>query len=357
MMVEMKRSAGPVLGLRWLVAVALLLASAWVMAADQCPALRGKQGDSEVATRIAAIACDEHLRWNRPFIDADGRLASSAVYEAESRGLQDGGSPWRRVAFYWQSTGLLSPMASKSGATDCNYAINSSYPGLGCRGFVVDNPWSAAFITWVMQRAGVPGFVSSASHFDYVRAARSNPARSPYLFLDPMATAPAVGDLLCYVRTNRVYGFRGLADTIDGGTSGLAMHCDAVVAANPGGDGKAYAIGGNVQQAVTMRQFNLNASGQLWGVPQRTEGDVECSPDTQAACNFNRQDWAVLLKLKSQAELALIGPVQPPTYMPNQAVPQTCCVNCVVGSGVPRCPAPGQPPLQPQSQGQLQGSE
>ena len=67
--------------------------------------------------------------------------------------------------------------------------------------------------------------------------------------------------------------------------------------------------------------------------------------------------WAVLLKLKSQAELALIGPVQPPTYMPNQAVPQTCCVNCVVGSGVPRCPAPGQPPLQPQSQGQLQGSE
>ena len=135
------------------------------------------------------------------------------------------------------------------------------------------------------------------------------------------------------------------------------MHCDAVVAANPGGDGKAYAIGGNVQQAVTMRQFNLNASGQLWGVPQRTEGDVECSPDTQAACNFNRQDWAVLLKLKSQAELALIGPVQPPTYMPNQAVPQTCCVNCVVGSGVPRCPAPGQPPLQPQSQGQLQGSE
>ena len=355
MMVEMKRSAGPVLGLRWLVAVALLLASAWVMAADQCPALRGKQGDSEVATRIAAIACDEHLRWNRPFIDVDGRLASIVVYEAESRGLQDGGSPWRRVAFYWQSTGLLSPMADKSGATDCNYAINGAYPGLGCRGFVVDNPWSAAFISWVMQRAGVPGFVTSASHFDYVRAARKNPARSPYLFLDPMAHAPAVGDLLCYVRTNRVYGFTGLSTTIDGGATGLAMHCDAVVATNPGGDGKAYAIGGNVQQAVTMRQFNLNANGQLWGVPQRTEGDVECSPETPSACNFNRQDWAVLLKLKTQAELALIGPVQPPTYLPNQTVPQTCCVNCVVGSGVPRCPAPGQP--QPQQQIQLQGSE
>ena len=344
--------------LRWSLVPCLLAATGNALAADQCPMLRSQQSDPEVATRIAAVACDEHIRWRRPFITTDGRLAGAVVWEGEGNGLQDGGSPWRQVAAYWQTSGLLSQMAYKPGAGDCSYATaNPGYPGLGCRGFVIDNPWSAAFVSWVMQRAGVPGFVSSGGPYDYVRAARSNPARSPYLFLDPMATAPAVGDLLCYVRTNRVYGFRGLADTIDGGASGLAMHCDAVVAANPGGDGKAYAIGGNVQQAVTMRQFNLNASGQLWGVPQRTEGDVECSPDTQAACNFNRQDWAVLLKLKSQAELALIGPVQPPTYMPNQAVPQTCCVNCVVGSGVPRCPAPGQPPLQPQSQGQLQGSE
>lgn len=357
MVVETKRSRMRALWLQRLAGVGLLLASGWAMAADKCPALRGRQSDPEVATRIAAIACDEHVRWNRPFIDAQGRLASSTVYEAESLGLEDGSSPWRRVAFYWQSAGLLSPMAAKAGAGDCNYAVNSTYPGHGCRGFVVDNPWSAAFISWVMQRAGVPGFRSSASHFDYVRAARVEPERSPYRFLDPMAAAPAVGDLLCYVRTNRVYGFRGLADTIDGGASGLAMHCDAVVAANPGGDGKAYAVGGNVQQAVTMRQFNLNASGQLWGVPQRTEGDVECSPDTQGACNFNRQDWAVLLKLKPQAELALIGPVQPPTYLPSQAAPQACCVNCVVGSGIPRCPAPGQPPLQSPTQGQLQGSE
>lgn len=355
MMVETKRRGRPAQGLQWLAACALLLAASAAMAADQCPALRGRQSDPEVATRIAAIACDEHMRWNRPFIDAQGRLASSTVYEAESLGLQEGGAPWRRVAFYWQSSGLLSPMASRAGASDCNYAVNSTHPGLGCRGFVVDNPWSAAFISWVMQRAGVPGFRSSASHFDYVRAARVEPERSPYRFVDPMAAAPAVGDLLCYVRTNRVYGFRGLADTIDGGVSGLAMHCDAVVASNPGGDGKAYAVGGNVQQAVTMRQFNLNASGQLWGVPRRTEGDVECSPDTQGACNFNRQDWAVLLKLKPQAELALIGPVQPPTYLPNQATPQACCVNCVVGSGIPRCPAPGQPPQS--QQGQFQGTE
>ena len=341
--------------MRHLVAYSLLLASGHALAADQCPSLSQRQADPQVATRIAAVACDEYQRWNRPFIDADGRLASAAVYEAEDRGLKDGGSPWRRVAFYWQSAGLLSQMGFKPGSTDCSYAAASpSYPGLGCRGFVIDNPWSAAFISWVMQRAGVPGFLSSASHFDYVRAARRNGAGSPYLFVDPMAATLATGDLLCYVRTNRVYGYQGLAAAIDGGATGLPMHCDAGVAR---GDGKAYAIGGNVQQAVTLRILNLNANGQLWGVPQRTDGDVECSPDTQGACNFNRQDWAVLLKLKSQEELARIGPVQPPSFLPSQPVPQQCCVNCVVGSGVPRCPAAGQAPPVQASPAQPQGSE
>ncbi len=318
----------------------LLVMSGGAFAVDLCPGLSQRQADQQVATRIAAVACDEHLRWNRPFIDADGRIVSASSYEAEGGGLRDGGGPWRRVAFYWQTAGLLGQMSHRSGASDCGYAAqNAGYPGLGCRGFVVDSPWSAAFISWVMQRAGVPAFRSSASHFDYVRAARTNPAGSPYLFMEPRTTPPATGDMLCYVRTNRVYGYQGLGTTIDGGANGLAMHCDVVVAAV---GGKAYLVGGNVQQAVTMRMVNLNASGQWWGLPQRTEGDVECSPDTPAACNLNRQDWAVLLKLKPQAELAKLGPVTPPTFLPQQSVPQTCCVNCVVGSGVPRCPAQGQ---------------
>src|SRR5690606_17074751 len=244
---------------RLLAVACLWLVGGSALAADPCPSLARRQADPQVATRVAAVACDEHLRWNRPFIDADGRLASAAAYEAEDRGLQDGGGPWRRVAFYWQSSGLLSPMGFKPGASDCAYAAgNPAYPGLGCRGFVVDSPWSAAFISWVMQRAGVPGFKSSASHFDYVRAARIDPAGSPYRFLDPRSTPPATGDLLCYVRATRVYGFEGLAAAIDGGAGGLQMHCDVVAAA---GGGRAYAIGGNVQQAVTMRMLNLNAGG------------------------------------------------------------------------------------------------
>ncbi len=330
---------------RGLIGLCLLAFAGSALAADPCPTLRSGQSDESVATRVAAAACDQHVRWRRPFITSEGRLASSAVAEGESLGLEGGGAPWRQVAMYWRDAGLLE-RTSANGASDCVYASsNASYPGLGCRGFVIDKPWSAAFVSWVMKRAGVPGFRHSSAHYDYLRAARSNPAGSPYRLLDPASSPLATGDMLCYVRTNRVYGHQGLTAAIDGGAEGLNTHCDIVVAANPGGDGKLYLVGGNVQQAVTMRVLNLNSNGRIWGLPQRSDGEVECSPDTPAACNFNRQDWAALLQLKPQAELAALGPVGPPSFLPDaDATPrQACCVNCVVGSGVPRCASQAQP--------------
>ncbi|MGV8921924.1 MAG: DUF2272 domain-containing protein [Thermomonas sp.] len=323
----------------------LLALSGGSAASDQCPLLRSRQADPDIATRIAAVACHEHMDWYRPFIDSDGRLASSTVVEAESTDLQSGAGPaWLRVAAYWRDAGLLQQMGGRQGATECAYASpTGGMPAQACRAFVVDQPWSAAFISWTMQRAGVPGFLSSASHFDYVRAARSNPQGSPYLFLDPQATVPAAGDMLCYVRTNRVYGHAGLAEAIDGGAKGLRMHCDIVVATNPGGGSRAYLVGGNVQQAVTMRVLNVNATGRFWNLPMRSQGDVSCSPDAPAACNFNRQDWAVLLKLKPQAQLALMPPAR---MLPPPRVPvgqPTCCVRCVLGAvpEIPRCPVDG----------------
>lgn len=331
--------------LKSIVGLLLLALTGSASASDQCPALRSRQSDPDIATRIAAVACDEHMDWYRPFIDSDGRLASSTVVEAESRDLQSGAGPaWLRVAAYWRDASLLQQMGSHPGAVECSYAAPGSVmPAQACRSFVVDQPWSAAFISWTMQRAGVPGFQSSPSHFDYVRAARKNPQGSPYLFLDPQTAMPAAGDMLCYVRTSRVFGYAGLAETIDGGAKGLKMHCDIVVAANPGGDSRAYLIGGNVQQAVTMRVLNLNATGRFWNLPMRSQDDVACSPDAPASCNFNRQDWAVLLKLKPQAQLALMPPAKmlPP---PRGTSPQpTCCVRCVVGAvpEIPRCPVEG----------------
>ncbi len=321
-----------------------------VHAADVCPTARQQQFSPDIATRVVAIACNENVLWYRPFIDANGRIASTTVSEGEADRLGDGGTEaWRRVAGYWIDSGLLSGMGGFPGASDCAYAGSDRYPSSACRAFIIDQPWSAAFVSYVMAKAGVPGFRPSASHFDYVRDAYLHPDESAFQYLDPSSARPAAGDLLCYVRTSsRSYGYEGLVSSLGAGGGSLPMHCDIVVAANPDNDGLAYSIGGNVQQGVTMRLLHLNRSGNFWGLPQRTVGATACSPDAPSSCDFNRQDWSVLLKLKSPSALAQLPS---PAYngVPSRGVlqanpsPQVCCVNCVVGNNVPRCPDPQHP--------------
>lgn len=335
---------------RLIFAALSLAASAAATAADICPTARQQQFSADTATRIAAVACNEHHLWYRPFIDTDGRVASATVWEGEGSRLDDGATEaWRRVATYWRESGLLWQMTRFPGASDCGSAASGGgYMTSSCRTFVIDNPWSAAFVSYVLTKANVPGFRASASHFDYVRDAYLHPQEAAYQFLDPAATSPGSGDLLCYVRIpSRAYGHEGLKGAIDSGITGLNMHCDVVVAANPGNDGKAYLVGGNVQQGVTMRLLPINRSGLLWALPRRLGVEPLCSPDSVASCNFNRQDWSVLLKLKSPAALAqLPRAMQDASAYPNTmqpAAPSTkCCVNCVVGANppVPRCPVP-----------------
>lgn len=327
-----------------------LLAAIPVHASDVCPIARQQQFAADIATRIVAIACNENMLWYRAFIDANGRVASTTVSEGEASRLGDGATEaWRRVAGYWRDSGLLPRMEGFAGASDCAYAGSDRYPSATCRAFIIDQPWSAAFVSYVMAKAGVPGFRPSANHFDYVRDAYLHPDDSAFLYLDPATARPTAGDLLCYVRIpSRAYGYEGLMSALGAGNGSLSMHCDIVVAANPGNDGLAYSIGGNVQQGVTMRMLHLNRNGNFWGLPQRAAGSPACSPDAPSSCDFNRQDWSVLLKLKAPAVLAQL-PARTYDSVPSQGVfppnpsPQTCCVNCVVGSGVPRCPNPTHP--------------
>lgn len=332
----------------WIVFHILMLASATANAADVCPGLDQQRAAPEVATRIAAYACHEHGLWYRPFIDRNGRIANSAITEAEAQPLGDGQTEaWRRVAGYWQQSGVLRQVGQLPGASECEGAAAGNYPSPACRGFVIDNPWSAAFISWVMRKAGVPGFRASASHITYVRDAYQRPETSAYQFVDPAHAKPGAGDMLCYVRNgNRTYGYEGLSSVVSAGGAGLEMHCEIVVAASPGNDNTAYLISGNLQQAVIMRLLPLNRNGEFWGLPQRTGAESLCAPDNESACNFNRQDWAVLLKLKPADVLAKLpgaaslAPVPPE---PSATQAPTCCVHCVVGSGVPRCPPTGEP--------------
>ena len=329
--------------LAMLAAMAGIMAIGPALAADPCPLLRAQQSAPDIATRIAAVACEEHQAWHRPFIDEEGRLAGSVVREAESALLANGQPAWQRVADYWRGSGLLGQVMQRQGAADC-VGAGTGQGAAACRAFVVDTPWSAAFVSWVMRRAALPGFGASASHVDYVRAAYRDPEGSAYRIADPRAARPRRGDLLCYVRVpGRSYGFAGLATLLSGDGGGLGMHCDVVVSAGEDGGPAARLVGGNVLDGVTMRMLPLTAGGYFANLPTRLEGDAACSPDAPAACSANRQDWAALLQLRPQAELASLAPpprVEGPTSVP--AAPR-CCVHCVVGAGVPRCAAGESP--------------
>lgn len=324
-----------------------LFAAPWIARASGCVSAQ-PAGTGVEAAKIAAIACRENALWYSPFIDANGRLASNTVSEAEGARLGDGVTPaWMRVVEYWRGSGLLSRMQQFAGASDCNYVGGGGYSSPQCRAFVIDQPWSAAFVSWVMVQAGLPGFDPSASHFGYVDDAFRG-GTSPYRFADPDQVPATVGDLLCYVRSNAtLLGFNGLSAFLArGGPGALNMHCDIVVSVQ---SGMLSLVGGNVLQGVTMRLVPVNRNGLPWNLPRGTGSNTTCWPSNPDGCSFNRHDWSVLMKLRPDAELTTLpgamqvpgAPIAPP---PNQQ----CCVNCVVGSGIPRCPNPNAPSLSPQ---------
>lgn len=315
--------------------MALMLAGA--LAAGRAKASDGCAGTDtgDTASRIAQIACAEHALWYSPFIDENGRLAQMRISEAESLRLRDGSTPaWRRVVAYWQGSGVDWPPHGLSPQADCFGPANER--NALCRTFLIDTPWSAVFVSWVMGRAGVPGFERSSRHVDYVRQAWRDGASGPYRLADPDAEPPSVGDLLCFARTGQAYGTAGFRRWLESGGGHLAMHCDIVVSTTRA---RARLVGGNVLQGVTMRVFPLNGTGRFWSLPRRAGTEPECSPATPAACNLHRQDWVALLKLNPAANVR----------MPGLAPPVHCCQVCQlpIPAGMQRCPAPSAAPAPP----------
>ncbi|CAA9319729.1 MAG: hypothetical protein AVDCRST_MAG71-1199 [uncultured Lysobacter sp.] len=319
---------------RVLLATALL--AACITTGDAVAARCGSDASGraipDVAARIAAVACAEHRLWFEPFIDLKGRLASVHISEAESAELADGITPaWRRVTAYWQASGVQWPPSGYTDGADCFGTLDEGAQASLCRTFLLDTPWSAVFVSYVMRQAGVQGFRASTRHVDYVRDAQLAGSAGPFRLVDPESEAPAPGDLLCFTRLpDQAFGHDEFVDWLQRPFSGaLAMHCDIVVAVDRN---HARLIGGNVLHGVTMRMLPVNRSGRFWSLAGRTAQAPACTPDRPDACDFNRQDWVALLKL---------NPVSAPTAPP--ASP--CCEVCALPmpAGMQRCPIPTAP--------------
>jgi hypothetical protein len=317
--------------LPWLFAA--LFGIAGPAAAIEVCDLPPRYGLSQAAIAIVRNACNEHRLWQQPFIDGNGRVASLSVTEAENQHLADHGLiAWQRVASYWRDSGTLAPMARIAGASSCMALDGQRYSASDCRGFLIDNPWSAAFVSWVMTQAGVAGFTRSPRHIDYIRAAYQDPGSGPYQFSDPSSEKPAPGDLLCRLRDrDNSTGYTELRNALGRGSAiHWKSHCDIVIAANVGGDRTLYLIGGNVLNTVMLRKLPLDRSGRLLlaqADQPASDASQQCSPANEELCDFNQHDWAALLKLRAEASVlaqpSATTPAATPTPTPAGIPPET----------------------------------
>jgi hypothetical protein len=273
--------------------------------------------------RAIRIACDEYALWGKPMIDSQGHLIQIGPMEGETDKLTNGEMAWTRVLYYWTAGVGVDYLY---GLDDFS-AYSSNDKNAFIRTRIIDNPWSGAFISYVMKSAGFnrSEFALNDGHIRYIKpafaatlAGKHNEAND-YAFTaqNPLSTRISVGDLICYAREGRyVYGVRGFNDWLMvhyNDDRSLKTHCDIVVGV---AKNRAYSIGGNVAQSVTMRQLNLNSKGFLSSkhilpvtqideswlanvLDHENETLPACEPISGVNCDMNRKDWVILLKARS----------------------------------------------------------
>jgi hypothetical protein len=118
-------------------------------------------------------------------------------------------------------------------------------------------PWSSAFISFVVRKAGYTAFKFSTAHADYIndsiRKRNANDAAADYWGFRLNEHRPQLGDL--------VAGWRLQPVTFDTRPNGFfPSHTDVVVEVHRD---KVRTIGGNVAHSVSMKSFTLDANGFL----------------------------------------------------------------------------------------------
>ena len=297
-----------------------------------------------LARAIARAALDEYAQFSGHRINAGGALWKAGAAESETAMLHDPetGAPdaaqpgryaWRRVWEYWLALerhvpgeawgrkvvsvpGLLEDPLVAGRATetrlrdliaDAGSDGNDALRQAAVRAALNDSAWSAAFISYVMDKAGLDArqFRFASAHWQYVQRALQEPEGYGYRACDPRTTVPAVGDLLCYSR-----GAPLLRDFAAWRSAALQpgfaapAHCEVVVEVDTDAE-KIETVGGNVVQSVARRMLRLNQSNllSLSHDPQRHPVHANSACGRDRTCedgNLNVQYWGMLLQLKAR---------------------------------------------------------
>jgi Uncharacterized protein conserved in bacteria (DUF2272) len=151
--------------------------------------------------------------------------------------LEDEEQVTRRIGAYWAVVPDQSAIATQ----------NKLWEAWSETGWA--QPWSAAFISWVMCEAGLrdDAFARHAKHASYLDHIFANPAAAAFS-PQPISTKPEPGDLLCAGRA-KTHDIADLEEARTLAAAGALMHCDLVVGGSPE---RLYVIGGNVQNSVSL---------------------------------------------------------------------------------------------------------
>ncbi|MCS4509552.1 DUF2272 domain-containing protein [Xylophilus ampelinus] len=309
---------------------------------QSCAAASAQASTDPRTARWVAQAMQEHAAFGGQQLDADGRMTKAGIQEAETDALADGSGPaWRRVLAYWQAldpgkprdlrgtAGGIQRLAPLLAALDGAGKGDGADPGLSSlddgqrlairtalqRAALVDNPWSAAFVSYLARSADMADeeFAYSDAHHVYVAQAfdasrderAGTPSDAAFRACAIARTTPRPGDMVCQTRGSGAELDRfaavetALAERGAGGA--FPMHCDLVVDVDlPGG--YADTIGGNVLQSVTRRRMALEA-GPPATIARRyfhADAPAGCVEDP-GACGapfMSFQPWTVLLQVR-----------------------------------------------------------
>ncbi|WP_197716679.1 DUF2272 domain-containing protein [Methylocaldum marinum] len=195
-----------------------------------------------IKDRILALALSEWLYFGRQSVVHDGDRESIPLV-----GFWEDESPYaQRINQYWRTVD------------------RPERTGRNC-----EQPWSAAFVSWVMATAGVPKdrFPPAEAHWIYLSHIIRT-ADTPGASFVPRSIrdyTPRPGDLICASRgssTNPTPAELPPLDIIENSK----LHCDIVVARR----GRALeAIGGNVRNSVSKNILKLDRNRHLQPIPRR----------------------------------------------------------------------------------------
>lgn len=331
----------------------------WRAIQNRCDATAARP-PSPLGEQIAQVAIDEFTQFGGHQIDADGRLFHFGLTEAEHQ--NDSGSDqastgrlgWWRMMKYWRAmfgddpTDKLEvrgygdastatsetqtvPLLRTNAARLLHAADSVSDPAdreilreAILRAAIIDTPWSAAFISYVIRQADVPpnsfrfanahrAFIYDAFH---TSAAELNDTAGTALYRAcPITTTrPRPGDLICEQREPALTGLSGQAvrerirTELSGDPNAYSIrrtHCEVVASVDRQAR-KVYAIGGNVDQAITVRKLNLRGdlkfstaqNGRCGGPGHWTFPRPMAEAPGKAKCSLNDKKWFVLLQLR-----------------------------------------------------------